>query len=399
MTTIYDPAVLSGKRILITGGGTGLGRGVAAHLVAHGAEVHLWGRRMNVLEEAAAEIGPGAHVQAVDVRDADAVDAAVGEIWSAHGPLTGLINNAAANFIAPTKNLSARAFNAIASTVMNGSFNTTHAVGKRWIEGELPGSVVSTLTSWVWTGSAFVVPSAMAKAAVHAMTMSLAVEWGRYGIRLNAIAAGPIPTDYAWEMLNPTSKSSVGATQADQVPLQRFGTVEELANLNIFLLSDACHYLTGHTIAMDGGQHLAGPGHVRGPDVAQRRRLGGDPRAVAGRVGGREGAAHDLVDRHGATSSHWPRGRRRRAAQAHDGRAAAGRGRAPARRGGTGRRRRRSGPATAGGPTTNCSGAASGSRTRSWNRSTRVTGSRCGRPTARIGSSSRSARRSPASSS
>ncbi len=264
MTTIYDPDVLAGKRILITGGGTGLGRGVAAHLVKHGAEVHLWGRRMTVLEEAAAEIGPAAHVQAVDVRDADAVDAAVGEIWSTHGPLTGLINNAAANFIAPTKSLSARAFNAISSTVMNGSFNTTHAVGKRWIERELPGSVVSTLTSWVWTGSAFVVPSAMAKAAVHAMTMSLAVEWGRYGIRLNAIAAGPIPTDYAWEMLNPTSKSSVGATQSEQVPLQRFGTVEELANLNIFLLSDACDYLTGHTIAMDGGQHLAGPGTFAG---------------------------------------------------------------------------------------------------------------------------------------
>jgi NAD(P)-dependent dehydrogenase (short-subunit alcohol dehydrogenase family) len=203
-------------------------------------------------------------VQTVDVRDADAVDAAVGEIWAEHGPLTGLINNAAANFIAPTKNISARAFVAISSTVMNGSFNTTTAVGRRWIEHELPGSVISTLTSWVWTGSAFVVPSAMAKAAVHAMTMSLAVEWGRYGIRLNAIAAGPIPTDYAWEMLNPTSKSAVGATQAEQVPLGRFGTIEELANLNIFLLSDACDYLTGHTIAMDGGQHLAGPGTFAG---------------------------------------------------------------------------------------------------------------------------------------
>ncbi len=262
--SIYDPNVLAGKRILITGGGTGLGRGVAGHLVKHGAQVHLWGRRLAVLEEAAAEIGDGAFVQTVDVRDADAVDAAVGEIWSEHGPLTGLINNAAANFIAPTKNISARAFNAISSTVMNGSFNTTHAVGKRWIADERGGSVISTLTSWVWTGSAFVVPSAMAKAAVHAMTMSLAVEWGRYGIRLNAIAAGPIPTDYAWEMLNPTSKSSVGATQADQVPLQRFGTVEELANLNIFLLSEACDYLTGHTIAMDGGQHLAGPGTFAG---------------------------------------------------------------------------------------------------------------------------------------
>jgi NAD(P)-dependent dehydrogenase (short-subunit alcohol dehydrogenase family) len=266
MTQIYDPKVLAGKRILITGGGTGLGRGVAGHLVKHGAEVHLWGRRLNVLEEAASEAGPdgGVHVQAVDVRDADAVEAAVGEIWSEHGPLTGLINNAAANFIAPTKNISSRAFTAISSTVMNGSFNTTHAVGKRWIAEELPGSVVSTLTSWVWTGSAFVVPSAMAKAAVHAMTMSLAVEWGRYGIRLNAIAAGPIPTDYAWEMLNPTDKSAVGATQADQVPLGRFGTVEELANLNIFLLSDACDYLTGHTLAMDGGQHLAGPGTFAG---------------------------------------------------------------------------------------------------------------------------------------
>jgi NAD(P)-dependent dehydrogenase (short-subunit alcohol dehydrogenase family) len=264
MTQIYDPNVLAGKRILITGGGTGLGRGVAGHLVKHGAQVHLWGRRLNVLQEAAAEIGEGAFVQTVDVRDADAVDAAVASIWEEHGPLTGLINNAAANFIAPTKNLSARAFNAISSTVMNGSFNTTHAVGKRWIAEELKGSVVSALTSWVWTGSAFVVPSAMAKAAVHAMTMSLAVEWGRYGIRLNAIAAGPIPTDYAWEMLNPTSKSSVGATQSEQVPLQRFGTVEELANLNIFLLSDACDYLTGHTIAMDGGQHLAGPGTFAG---------------------------------------------------------------------------------------------------------------------------------------
>jgi NAD(P)-dependent dehydrogenase (short-subunit alcohol dehydrogenase family) len=262
--SIYDPSVLAGKRILITGGGTGLGRGVAAHLVRHGAEVHLWGRRMNVLEEAAAEVGDGAHVQAVDVRKADMVDAAVEEIFEQHGPLTGLINNAAANFIAPTKNISARAFEAISSTVMNGSFNTTHAVGKRWIAAGLPGSVISTLTSWVWTGSAFVVPSAMAKAAVHAMTMSLAVEWGAYGIRLNAIAAGPIPTDYAWDMLNPTSKSAVGATQADQVPMQRFGTIEELANLNIFLLSEACNYLTGHTIAMDGGQHLAGPGTFAG---------------------------------------------------------------------------------------------------------------------------------------
>jgi NAD(P)-dependent dehydrogenase (short-subunit alcohol dehydrogenase family) len=262
--TIYDREVLAGKRILVTGGGTGLGRGVSRYLVEHGAEVHIWGRRLNVLEEAAEEIAqnrPGSvHVQSVDVRKAEMVEEAVAEIWE-HGPLTGLINNAAANFIAQTKDISARAFEAITSTVMNGSFNTTHAVGKRWIAGGHPGSVVSTLTTWVWTGSAFVVPSAMAKSAVHAMTMSLASEWGKYGIRLNAIAAGPIPTEYAWSMLNPTEKSATGgSTSSENVPMQRFGTMEELANLNIFLLSDACPYLTGATIPMDGGQQLAGPG-------------------------------------------------------------------------------------------------------------------------------------------
>jgi NAD(P)-dependent dehydrogenase (short-subunit alcohol dehydrogenase family) len=260
----FSPDLLAGKHILITGGGTGLGRGVAKHFVQHGARVHIWGRRPAVLDEALAEIGDGrpavAHAQTVDVRNADAVDAAIAEIWAEHGPLTGLVNNAAANFISPTASLSPRAFDAVASTVMNGSFNTTHAVGCRWIAEGLPGSVVSTLTTWVWTGSAFVVPSAMGKAAVHAMTMSLAVEWGRYGIRLNAVAPGPIPTEYAWEMLNPTDSSSAGATQADHVPMGRMGTIEELANLEMFLLSDACPYLTGETIAMDGGQRLAGPG-------------------------------------------------------------------------------------------------------------------------------------------
>lgn len=279
--SIYSRDALVGKRILITGGGTGLGRGVAARLVAHGAQVHIWGRRENVLSEAAAEIAadhPGtAHFQTVNVRDFDAVSAAVDEIWAEHGPLTGVLNNAAANFIAPTATLSPRAFEAVTSTVMTGSFNTTLAVGKRWIAEGLPGSVLSNLTTWVWSGSAFVVPSAMAKAAVHAMTMSLAVEWGRYGIRLNALAPGPIPTEYAWEMLNPTEQSSAGATQADQIPLGRTGTIDELANLTIFAFSDACDYLTGETIAMDGGQRLAGPNtfaaltSMRDEDWAQAR--------------------------------------------------------------------------------------------------------------------------------
>jgi NAD(P)-dependent dehydrogenase (short-subunit alcohol dehydrogenase family) len=263
--------VLDGKRILITGGGTGLGRGVAARLVAHGAQVHLWGRRETVLAEAAKEISVGrpgtVHHQTVNVRDFDLVAAAVDEIWDRHGPLTGVLNNAAANFIAPTVSLSPRAFEAVTSTVMTGSFNTTLAAGRRWIAEGLPGSVLSNLTTWVWSGSAFVVPSAMAKAAVHAMTMSLAVEWGPYGIRLNALAPGPIPTEYAWEMLNPTDKSSSGATQADQIPLRRSGTIDELANLTIFAFSDACDYLTGETIAMDGGQRLAGPNTFAGLSV------------------------------------------------------------------------------------------------------------------------------------
>jgi NAD(P)-dependent dehydrogenase (short-subunit alcohol dehydrogenase family) len=261
---IYDRDVLAGKRILVTGGGTGLGKGVATHLAAHGAEVHLWGRRPNVLEEAAGEIGPRAHIQAVDIRDADQVDRGVQEIWDAHGPLTGLINNAGANFIVPTRDLSPRGFEAVTGTIMNGSFFTTHACGRRWIADGLPGSVVSTLATWVWTGSPFVTASAMAKTAVHAMTMSLAVEWARYGIRVNAVAPGPFPTDYAWQMLNPTDQSSVGATQADEVPMGRFGEMQELANLMILLLSNACDYITGETIAIDGGHHLAAPSTFAG---------------------------------------------------------------------------------------------------------------------------------------
>lgn len=267
-TSPFRGDALAGKRILITGGGTGLGRGVAKDLAEHGAQVHLWGRRETVLEEArdhAAQNAPGqVHFQTVDVKDYASVEAAVDQIWETHGPLTGVINNAAANFIAQTKDLSPNGFDAVSSTVMKGSFHTTQAVGKRWIAEELPGSVLSTLTTWVWTGSAYVVPSAMGKSAVHAMTMSLAVEWAKHGIRLNAIAPGPIPTDYAWEMLNPTENSSAGATQSDSIPAGRPGTMEELASLTIFLMSDGCDYLTGQTIAMDGGQMLAGPGTFAG---------------------------------------------------------------------------------------------------------------------------------------
>ncbi|GAA4684581.1 SDR family oxidoreductase [Frondihabitans cladoniiphilus] len=259
---VFSPSLLDGSRILVTGGGSGLGLAIATALRRHGAAVHLWGRRPGVLEAAAD--GIGATWESVDVRDAEAVELSVSRTWETDGPITGLVNSAAANFIAPTESLSPRAFRAVTSTVMDGSFFTTHALGKRWIDAGTAGSVVSLLTTWVDTGSAFVVPSAMAKAAVNAMTMSLAVEWARYGIRLNAIAPGPIPTDFAWDVLDPGSSSVIGATDVRGIPAGRHGTTTEVANLALFLLSDACDYLTGETVAMDGGQRLAGPGTFAG---------------------------------------------------------------------------------------------------------------------------------------
>lgn len=287
----FSSQILTGKRILITGGGTGFGRGVARHLVEHGAQVQLWGRRDAVLAEAAAEASasrPGSvHIHTVDVRDYDTVDSRMETIWTEHGPLTSVLNNAAANFIAQTQDLSPRAFQAITSTVMNGSSHTTHAVGKRWIEQGLPGAVLST---WVWTGSAFVVPSAMAKAAVHSMTMSLAVEWAKHTIRLNAIVPGPIPTDYAWEMLNPTEKSAVGATQSDQIPAGSAGTVEELANLTMFMLRRVRlphrpNHRDGRRPDAGGSQHLCRL------DRLVRRRLATDSRIQPGSHGHQQGLA------------------------------------------------------------------------------------------------------------
>lgn len=255
--------ILDGQSILVTGGGSGLGKGVARHFAQHGATVHIWGRRENVLRDTAEEIARDArgsvHYQAVDVRDPDAVDAAVADIWERYGPLTAAMNNAAGNFIAQTKDLSPRGFQAITDTVMKGSYNVTHAVGRRWIEQGLPGNILSTLVSWVYTGSPFVVPSAMAKSAVNAMTMSLAVEWAKYGIRLNAIAPGPIPTEFTSVVLSSNKDGQGAMTDIDAVPAGRAGTVEEMGNLATFLLSGACDYITGQTITMDGGQMLAGP--------------------------------------------------------------------------------------------------------------------------------------------
>jgi NAD(P)-dependent dehydrogenase (short-subunit alcohol dehydrogenase family) len=239
---------------------------MAEAFAAHGAEVVIWGRRGPVLEEAAAEMreasGGKVTPMAVDIRNAGAIDEAMQAIFD-EGPLTGLVNNAAGNFISRTEDLSANAFNAIASIVAHGTFNTTVAAGKRWIAGGHKGNILSIVTTWVWTGSPFVVPSAMSKAGVAAMTQSLAVEWGPKGIRANAVAPGPFPTKGAWERLmpEPLQKKMGGGGGASDIPLRRMGDHKELSNLALFLMSDECAYLTGEVIAIDGGQWLASGGN------------------------------------------------------------------------------------------------------------------------------------------
>jgi NAD(P)-dependent dehydrogenase (short-subunit alcohol dehydrogenase family) len=261
MKAMFATDALAGKRILVTGGGSGLGREVALAFARHGAAVYICGRREGVLQETAdacdSSYNGSVAWRIADIRDAQSIDDMVADIWT-EGPLTGLINNAAANFVSPTKDISARGYEAIRSTVMDGSFFSAQAVGRRWIEQGLPGSIVSTLVTWVWTGSPFTVPSTMAKTAIHAMTKSLAVEWAKYNIRLNAVAPGPFPTKGAWEKLDPSGEST-GATSDRYVPMGRYGDPQELGNLLIFLQADGCDYLTGQTIAIDGGHHLAAP--------------------------------------------------------------------------------------------------------------------------------------------
>lgn len=259
---MFKSGLFANKRILVTGGGTGLGRAMAESFLALGAEVFICGRRKSVCDETAAELmaAHGGKVTAygVDIRDAGAVEAMVEDIFKT-GPLTDLVNNAAGNFISRTEDLSPRGFDAIANIVMHGTFYVTQAVGKRWIAGGTPGSVVSIVVTWTRNGGPFVVPSAMSKAAVQAMTMSLASEWGRYGIRLNAIAPGEIPTEGMSKRLNPGE--TPGARTAAANPMGRCGTLEELQNLAVFLLSDGCRWLSGETIAMDGAQALATGGN------------------------------------------------------------------------------------------------------------------------------------------
>jgi NAD(P)-dependent dehydrogenase (short-subunit alcohol dehydrogenase family) len=258
---MFANGLFAGKKILVTGGGTGLGRAMAERFLGLGAEIAICGRRKSVCDATAAELmkahGWRVSSYGVDIRDAAAVEAMVEEIFR-DGALTGLVNNAAGNFISRTEDLSPRGFDAIANIVMHGTFYVTQAVGKRWIASKRKGAVVSIAVTWVRNGGPFVVPSAMSKAAIQAMTMSLAQEWGRYGIRLNAIAPGEIPTEGMSKRLMPGAEPGASAARN---PMGRVGRMEELQNLAAFLMSDGCEWLSGETIAMDGAEALATGGN------------------------------------------------------------------------------------------------------------------------------------------
>ena len=270
---MFDPALMAGQRILVTGGGSGLGQAMSERLLALGADIAICGRRKSVCDATAETFRqqfPQRRIDTfgVDIRRADEVEAMVESLWSSGG-LTGLVNNAAGNFIAPTESLSPRAFDAIANIVFHGTFYVTQAVGKRWVAQAKSGawkagrpyrSVMSIIVTWVDNGSPYVVPSAMSKAGIEAMTKSLAVEWAPYGVRLNAIGPGEIPTEGMSKRLNPGEEP--GARSRERNPMARPGHMSELQNLAAFLLAPGhCDWLTGQSIMMDGGNALATGGN------------------------------------------------------------------------------------------------------------------------------------------
>jgi NAD(P)-dependent dehydrogenase (short-subunit alcohol dehydrogenase family) len=264
---MFKPGLMKGQRILITGGGTGLGKVMAEACLMLGAEVYIWGRRGGVVEDTAKELmdahGGKMVGIACDIRVPEAIHDAMDQVW-AGGALTGLVNNAAGNFISRTEDLSPRGFDAIANIVFRGSFFVTLDAGKRWLKEGKHASVVSILTTWVWDGGPFTVPSAMSKAGLNVMTQSLAIEWGNRGIRFNAIAPGPFPTEGMSARLNPMGASGMDAKPADPtIPLNRNGEMRELANMAVYLLDPGSAYINGQTIAIDGGGHLRGGGFSR----------------------------------------------------------------------------------------------------------------------------------------
>jgi NAD(P)-dependent dehydrogenase (short-subunit alcohol dehydrogenase family) len=272
---VFDKNMFRGRAIFLTGGGTGLGRSMALHFAELGARMFIAGRREQPLQQVCEEIqkaGGEAGYAICDVRDYAAVEGAADKAETQFGTIDTLVNNAAGNFIARTETLSANAFNTVVGIVLNGTFHCTQAFGKRWIARKSGGNILNISTTYASAnaGSGFVVPSACAKAGVLAMTTSLAVEWAKYHIRLNAIAPGPFPTEGAWSRLMASKQFEQHALEKH--PMKRFGRHEELANLAAFLLSDLAPYINGECVVIDGGQWLRGAGEFNDllmlPDAA-----------------------------------------------------------------------------------------------------------------------------------
>ncbi|WP_461140724.1 SDR family oxidoreductase [Spirosoma pomorum] len=259
-TGMLREGALLGKTVIVTGGGTGLGKSISRYLLELGANVTICSRRQPVLDETAAELmrETGGQVLAVacDVRNPEEIENVIRLTIERFGKIDGLLNNSAGNFISPTERLSYKAFDTIVDIVLRGTYYFTLAVGKYWIDNKIPGTVLNISTTYATTGSGYVVPSAVAKGGALIMTKSLAAEWGKYGIRLNAIAPGPFPTKGAWERLFPEPLVNL-MDPTSRIPLKRVGEHGELANLAAFLLSDYSSFITGECITIDGGEVLA----------------------------------------------------------------------------------------------------------------------------------------------
>jgi NAD(P)-dependent dehydrogenase (short-subunit alcohol dehydrogenase family) len=263
MTGMLKPDVLKDQTIIVTGGGTGLGKSMVKYFMELGANIVITSRKMEVLEQTAGEmksIGNGDILPlACDVRDDRQVLDVIRTTEAHFGSIQGLVNNAAGNFISPTERLSTRAFDAIIDIVLKGTINWTLALGKHWIESKSPGTVLNIVTTYAWTGSGYVVPSACAKAGVLALTRSLAVEWAKYRIRTNAIAPGPFPTEGAWSRLLP-GELAEKFNPENRIPLKRVGEHQELANLAAYLMSTYSGFVNGEVVTIDGGEWLKGAG-------------------------------------------------------------------------------------------------------------------------------------------
>jgi NAD(P)-dependent dehydrogenase (short-subunit alcohol dehydrogenase family) len=254
---------LKGKNIVITGGGTGLGKSMATAFLFLGANVLITSRKQDVLDATVSELknetGGNIIAKVADVRKYDEIEAVIAYAYEQFGVVNVWLNNAAGNFISPTERLSHRAFDTIVDIVLKGTYYCTLAMGKKWIAEKQSGVFLNIVTTYAWTGSGFVVPSATAKAGVLALTRSLAVEWAKYNIRFNAIAPGPFPTQGAWSRLFPEEIANK-IDPLNRLPLGRFGEHHELANLAAYLVSDFSHYMNGEVVTIDGGEWLKGAG-------------------------------------------------------------------------------------------------------------------------------------------